>query len=122
MSVDLPSSTEPHVTRRSSSACWACSEIADTFTVLHCSFGEAVVGARLAALGHARCGDLVHDLADRRGVRDDAAGTGHVAHRAEAHGRAERLLAVHALDVIGAGIQHPVAPEDLALVREVDPR
>src|SRR5947208_2737477 len=50
MSVDLPSSTEPHVTRRRSSACCACSEIADTLAVLHRSFREAVVGPRFAAL------------------------------------------------------------------------
>src|SRR2546430_1767155 len=108
MSVDLPSSTEPQVTRRSSSACWACSEIADTFAVLHRSFGETVVCARFAALGDAGRGNLVDDLADRRSVGNDAAGAGHVADGAEAHGRAERLLAVHALDVVGAGVEHAV--------------
>src|SRR6266545_2833184 len=122
MSVDLPSSTEPQVTRRRSSACWAASEIADTLAVLHRGFGEAVVRARLAALGDTGRGDLVDHGADRRRVRDDTAGARHVADGAEPHRRGERLLAVHTLDVVGARVQHPVAPEHLALVREVDPR
>src|SRR3954469_19394497 len=120
MSVDLPSSTEPHVTRRSSSACCACSEIADTFPVLHRSFREAVVGPRLAALGHARRRDLVDDLRDRRGIGYDAAGAGHVADGAEPDARGEGLLTLHALDVVARRIQHPVAPEHLALMRKVD--
>src|SRR6266566_9774964 len=122
ISVDLPSSTEPHVTMRRRSACWAASEIADTLAVLHRGFGEAVVGAGLAALGDPGRGDLVDDRADRRCIGADAARAGHVADRAEAHRRAERLLAVHPLDVVGAGVEHPVAPEHLALVCEVDPR
>src|SRR3954449_4667668 len=122
MSVDLPSSTEPHVTRRRSSACWACSEIADTLAVLHRSLGEAVVGPRLAALGHSRRRDLVDDLGDGCRVGHDAAGARHVADGAEADARAEGLLAVHTLDVLARRIQHPVAPEHLALVREVDLR
>src|SRR4051794_24016105 len=100
MRVDLPSSTEPHVTRRSSSACWACSEVTDTFAVLHRGFGEAVVGARLAALGDTRGGDLVDDGTDRGCIGDDAAGAGHVADRAEAHGCGEWLFGLHALDVL----------------------
>src|ERR1700730_3205336 len=122
MTVDLRSSTEPHVTRRSSSACWACSEIADTLAVLHCGFGEAIVCARLAALGHARRGDLVHDLTDRGRVRNNATGARHVADCAEAHGCGEEIFVVHAFDELARGVKHPVAPEDLAVVREVDPR
>src|SRR5258705_11142497 len=122
MSVDLPSSTDPHVTRRRSSACCACSEIADTLAVLHCCFGEAVVCSRFAALGHAGGGDLVDDGFDGGSVGDDAAGTGHVADCAEAHGRMERSLAVHPLDEVRAGVEHAVALEDFAIVREVDPR
>src|SRR5947207_1518480 len=113
MSVDLPSSTEPHVTMRSRSACCAASEIADTLAVLHRGFGEAVIGARLAALGHAGRRDLVDDLADRRRVADHAARARHVADGAETHRRAEQLLAVHPLDVVAAGVEHPVALEDL---------
>ena len=41
-------------------------------------------------------------VVDRRGVGDDAAGARHVADGAEAHRRGERLLAVHALDEVGA--------------------
>src|SRR6266542_4075893 len=122
MSVDLPSSTEPQVTRRRSSACCAASEIADTLAVLHRCFGEAVVCACLAALGDTGRGDFVDDRADRRRVGDDTAGARHVADGAEPHRRRERLLAVHTLDVVGARVEHPVAPEHLALVREVDPR
>src|SRR3954468_7195310 len=119
MSVDLPSSTEPHVTRRSSRACCACSEIADTLAVLHRCLGKAVVGPRLAALGHARRRDLVDDLCDRRSIRYDAAGAGHVADGTEPDARGEGLLALHALDVVARGIQHPVTPEHLALMGEV---
>src|SRR3954447_6319950 len=122
MSVDLPSSTEPHVTRRRSSACCACSEIADTFPVLHRSFREAVVGPRLAALGHTGRRDLVDDLSDRRSIGHDAAGAGHVADSAEPNTRREGLLILHALDVVARRIQHPIAAEHLALMREVDLR
>src|SRR2546426_9634455 len=131
ISVDLPSSTEPHVTRRRSSAACACSEmaltqvpprarawclewalkIADTLAVLHRGFGEAVVGAGLAALGDTRRGDLVDDLRDRRRVADDAAGAGHVTDGAETHRGGEEILAVHALDVVRARAEHAVAPE-----------
>src|SRR5215208_3969258 len=119
ISVDLPSSTEPAVTRRRSSVPL---EVADTLAVLHRGFGDAVVGARLAALGDAGRHDLGDDLLQRRRVGDDAAGAGHVSDRPEADGRGERLLVGIALDVIAGGIQHPVAAEDLALVREVDRR
>src|SRR5436190_17658804 len=122
MRVDFPSSTEPHVTRRRSSACWAASEIADTLAVLHRSLGEAVVGARLAALGQPRRRDLVDDSADRGRLGDHAAGAGHVADGTEANRGGEGILAVHPLDEGGAGVEHAVAPEDLAFVREVDRR
>ena len=55
-------------------------------------------------------------------VRLDPAGAGHVADGAEAHSRVERLLARQPLDEVGDGVEHPVAPEHLALVREVDRR
>src|SRR5579884_2680001 len=99
MRVDLPSSTEPHVTRRSSSVLWAASEVANALPIFHCCFGEAVVGSGLPALGHARCRDLLHDLLDRRCPRLDASGARHVADRAEEDGGDERILALHALDV-----------------------
>src|SRR5512133_2198644 len=122
MSVDLPSSTEPHVTRRRSSVAWACSEVANALAVLHGRLAESIIGARLAALGDVRCSDLLHDLLDRRRPRLDAARARHVADGSEANRRDERVLALHALDVLRRRIEHPVAAEHLALVREVDAR
>src|SRR5439155_12849585 len=46
----------------------------------------------------------------------------HVADGAEAHRRHERVLAGEPLDVLAGRVEHPVAPEDLPLVREVDRR
>src|SRR6476646_5250591 len=122
MSVDLPSSTEPHVTRRRSSVAWACSEVANALPVFHRGFAEAVVGARLAALGDVGGRDLLHDRLDRGRRRLDTTRARHVADGAEADGGDERVLALHALDVLRRRVQHPVAPEHLALVREVDGR
>src|SRR5436309_988491 len=118
ISVDLPSSTEPAVTSRSSSAL----KVTDTLPVFHRRLAHAVVGARLAALGHARCRDLGHDLLDCRRVRQHTSGAGHVADRAEAHRRRERLLVGIALDEVARCVEHPVAAEDLTVVGEVDRR
>src|SRR5438477_7595014 len=122
MSVDLPSSTEPAVTRRRSSVSRSSLEVANALPVLHRGLAHAVVGARFATLRHARGRDLAHDLVDRRRLADDAAGARHVADGAEAHARAERLLVGKALDETGDRVQHPVALEHVALVREVDRR
>src|SRR4029453_16136452 len=122
MRVDLPSSTEPHVTRRRSSVDWACSEVANALAVLHRRFAEAIVGARLSALGDVRRGDLLHALPHRRRPRLDAAGARHVADGTEPDRGDERVLALQALHVLRDGVEHPVAAEDLALVREVDRR
>ena len=46
----------------------AASEVANALAVLHRRLADAVVGARLAALGDARRGDLGDDLVDRRRV------------------------------------------------------
>src|SRR4051794_38338849 len=54
ISVDLPSSTDPAVARRRVVAL----EVAGNLAVLHGGLGDTVVGARLAALGDARAGDL----------------------------------------------------------------
>src|SRR5438067_13202669 len=94
ISVDLPSSTEPAVTSLSSSAL----KVTDTLAVLHRRLAHAVVGARLAALGHARCRDLGDDLLDRCRIGQHTAGAGHVADRAEAHRCGERLLGGIAAD------------------------
>src|SRR3954452_21761765 len=99
MSVDLPSSTEPAVANRMSSleAVRAGLEIAFTLPVLHRGLGDAVVGARLAALGDAGRGDLRDDVLERRGARLDRAGDDHVADRPVPHGGDERLAG---LDVV----------------------
>src|SRR5256885_410465 len=68
----------------------------------------------------ARRRDLADDLVDRLRVGDDSAGARHVADGAEANGRRERILALHPLDMVGGRVEHAVAPEHLALVREVD--
>src|SRR3954449_404734 len=122
ISVDLPSSTKPAVTRRRSSVSRSSLEVANAFPVFHRGFADAVVGAGLAALGDVRCRDLVHDLVDRRRVAHNTAGARHVADRAEADVRAERLLVREALDELRDGVEHPVAAEHVALVREVDLR
>src|SRR5204862_6246551 len=128
----LPSSTEPAVATRSSVAGWAGAgaggpwplplEVAAPLAVLQGGLGDAVVGARLAALGHARGGDLGHPLLERCRARLDAARARHVADCPVADVRLERLLAVDQLDVRAERVEHPVAAEHLAAVREVDRR
>src|SRR5918994_6038165 len=116
--VDLPSSTEPAVTRRTSSVCMSASEVANALPVFHCGLAGTVVRPRLAALGDpGRC-DLGDDVLERTRLRRDCAGAAHVADGAEADRKAERLLALHSLDEVADGVQHPVAAEDLALVGE----
>src|SRR6478609_9775541 len=122
MSVDLPSSTDPAVTIRSSSVSRNSLEVANALPILHRGFRDAVIGPRLAPFGHARRGDLRHDLVDRGRLADDAAGARHVADGAEAHTGRERLFGGDPLDELRSGVEHAVAPEDLALVREVDRR
>src|SRR6516165_9437863 len=120
--VDLPSSTEPAVTSRSSSLSSISLEVANALPVLHRGLADAVVRARLAALGDPRRRDLVDDLVDRLRLADHAPGAGHIPDGAEANGRGERDLVGEALDEGGVRVEHPVAPEHLALVREVDER
>src|SRR2546421_12468850 len=122
ISVDLPSSTEPAVTSRSSSVSRNSLEVANALPVLHRRFADTVVGTRLATLGDARGCDLGDHLVDRRRVADDPSGARHVADGAEAHGGRDRLLAREALDEVRDGVEHAVALEDFALVREVDRR
>src|SRR3954470_3865297 len=105
---------------RSSSASRNSLEVANALPVLHRRFGDAVVGARLTALGDAGGGDLGDDLVDGGGNAHDATGAGQVAAGAEADRRVERLLVREALDEVGDGVEHPVALEHVALVREVD--
>src|SRR5204862_4437334 len=128
----LPSSTDPAVATRSSVAGWAGAgasgpwplplEVATPLAVLHGGLGHSVVGARLAALCHARGGDLGHHLLERCRARLDAARAGHVADRAVADVGLERLLPVDQLDVGAERVEHPVAAEHLAAVGEVDRR
>src|SRR5919204_770697 len=110
MSVLFPSSTEPAVAMRSvlsrrstTESGWPLPstsvslEVATALAVLHGRLADLVVGARLATLGDARGGDLVHHGLERLGVRLHGAGARHVAHRAVAHAGRERLLAVDQL-------------------------
>src|SRR5581483_1153853 len=122
MRVDLPSSTEPAVTSRSSSVSRISSEVADTLAVLHRRLADAIVRTRLAALGHACRRDLADDVVDRARLAQHAARARHVADRTEADGRPERLLIGVALDEVRDGVEHAVAAEHVALVREVDRR
>src|SRR4051794_14172775 len=132
ISVDLPSSTEPAVARRSRSdratdaaPCpfvpWPL-EVAGNLAVLHGGLADAVVGAGLAALGDLRRGDLGHHVVQGGRGRGDRAGAAHVADRAVADARVERLLALDELDEGRQRVEHPVAAEHLALVGEVDRR
>src|SRR5439155_15576960 len=100
----------------------AISEVANALPIFHRCFAEAIVGAGLAALGDAGRRDLLHDRLDRRRPRLDASRARHVADGAETDRGDERILALDALDVRRDRVQHPVAAEDLALVREVDAR
>src|SRR5215210_1135848 len=128
ISVDLPSSTEPAVATRSiSGSSRGCRdpregplEVPDSLAVFHGGFGDAVVGARLAALGHARGGDLGDDVLERGGARAHGARAAHVADRTVADPLGERLLAVHALDEVADRVEHPVTLEHLALVGHVE--
>src|SRR4051794_11204830 len=134
ISVDLPSSTEPAVARRSRSERatepypwplrpwpWPL-EVAGNLAVLHRGLARAVVGARLAALGDLRGGDLGDDRVELGGGRGDGARAAHVADGPVAHARRERRLALDQLDVGRQRVEHPVAAEHLALVGEVDRR
>src|SRR4051812_6798072 len=131
ISVDLPSSTEPAVARRSRSErateppwpLWPLPlEVAGNLAVLHRGLADPVVGPRLAALGDLRRRDLRDDVVQGGRGRRDRAGAAHVADRAIADARLERLLALDELDVGRERIEHAVAPEHLALVGEVDRR
>src|SRR6266487_140377 len=111
ISVDLPSSTEPAVTSRSSSVssierevAIGGLEVANALPVLHRGLADAVVGARLAPFGDPGRGDLADDLLDRRRLADDASGAAHVSDRAEPHRRPKRHLAGVAFDELGGGV------------------
>src|SRR3954469_21305301 len=144
ISVDLPSSSAPPVrvvcprspgpavARRSRSERatepypwplrpWPL-EVAGNLAVLHRGLADAVVRARLAALGDLRGGDLGDDRVERRGGRSDGARAAHVADGPVAHALRERLFALDQLDVGRQRVEHPVAAEHLALVSEVDRR
>src|SRR6478609_3204048 len=121
MRVDLPSSTEPAVAKRRSSAITprpllafarpmpTPSEIAFLLAVFHAGLADAVVGSGRAALGEAGGGDLEDDVVDRGGRRLDATGAGGIADGAEAHEGLEHLLALLRRDERPDGEQHAVA-------------
>src|SRR3984957_16100179 len=120
ISVLLPSSTDPAVVKRSRSS--VILEIPCLLAVLHRRLRDAVIGACLAPLGDARRRDLQHDLLQRRRPRAHAARAAHVAHRAVAHRLVEHRLALDQLRALAPCVQHVVALEHRALVREVDRR
>src|SRR5690348_8642516 len=93
-------------------------EVALALAVLHGRLGDAVVGARLPALGDTGGGYLGHHLLERDGRGADRAGTGHVPDGAVADRFLERLLAVDQLDELVVGVEHSVAAEHLARMRE----
>ena len=123
ISVVLPSSTEPAVAMRSiSGGARADQKYPSRLRSSIAASDDAVVGAGLAALGHARGGDLARRRPRRRRLRAHGAGDRHVADGAVADRRHERRLVLVARDVLGVGQQHPVALEHLAVVGEVDRR
>src|SRR5690606_10309786 len=65
---------------------------------------------------------LLDHLLDRPRTAAHRAGAAHVAHGPEADRLVEELLAGEQLGEGRARVEHPVALEDLALVREVDAR
>src|SRR4029079_13346161 len=121
ISVDLPSSTLPSVANRSG-ASRDTSEVADTLAVFHPRFGDAVIGPGRTALGDPGDGGLGDDVLDGERRRLDRGRAGGVADRAEPHRRLERCLAVEHPHVAVDGHQHPVTPEDVALVGVVQRR
>src|SRR5437764_10556629 len=98
------------------------SEVANSFAVLHGRLTRSIVGARLPSLGDVRRRDLGDDILERRCGRLHATRTAHVSDGAEPNRRRERLLVGIALDECADGVEHSIAPEDLAVVREVDRR
>src|SRR5690606_31419392 len=98
------------------------SEVPFALAVFHRRLGEAVVGARRAALGDARRRDLLDHLVDRGGPAAHRARARHVADRAEADGLLEDRLAGQHLEARRRRVEHPVALEPRALAREVELR
>src|SRR5262249_31923883 len=83
---------------------------------------SAGVPPGLAALGDPGRRDLGDDLLQRACLRANTPGARHVPDGTEANGGDERLLVRVALDELRGGVEHAVAREDLAFVREVDGR
>src|SRR6478735_2984842 len=118
--VDLPSSTDPAVARRSSVA--AILEITLLLAVLHGGLGDPVVGARGAALGQRGGGHLEDDVGVRAGRGVDRPGARHVTDGAVAHEPGLDRLVVSGLAHRADGEPHAVPVEDLALVGVVERR
>src|SRR3954462_5495464 len=83
-------------------------EVPGNLAVLHRGLADAVVRARLAALGDLRRGDLRDDVVQRRRGRRDRARAVHVADRPVADAGVEGLLAVDELDVWRQRVEHAV--------------
>src|SRR3954453_1399503 len=142
MSVLLPSSTEPAVAMRrmslraiamscacSAAAEWSrpalrreASEVPLLLPVLHGGVTDLVVATGGAALGHAGHRDLGDDLLDGGRVREHGGGEVGVADRAVAHRLPADLLAVPRRDELVDLVEHPLALDDVALLREVQRR
>src|SRR5579871_4316185 len=138
ISVDLPSSTEPAVAKRSISirrspggrgrrggpgGGSAPSEVPLPLAVLHRRLRRAVVDAGRPALGDAGDRGLGDHRLDVGGERLDRRRAGHVPDGAVADAGDEGLLLAQALPwhrVRPERQQHPVAAEDLAAVGEID--
>ncbi len=116
------------MTRRSSSCRQSSSGAAavrssQRASVLHRRFADTRSSARVSPRSVTFVAAISSTTSSSvRALAQDAAGAGHVADGAEAHGRRERLLVREPLDEVGGGVQHPVAAEHVALVREVDRR
>src|SRR6478735_7588998 len=118
--VDLPSSTDPAVARRSSVA--AILEIPFLLAVLHGGLGDPVVGARGAALGQRGGGHLEDDVGVRAGRGVDRPGARHVTDGAVAHEPGLDRLVASGLAHRADGEPHAVPVADLALVGVVERR
>src|SRR5947209_3191198 len=95
-------------------------EVSLALTILHRRLCYPIVGPSLTAFGDPRGGDLVDDRFERRRAGGHGARAGHVADGAVPHRGLERLLAVDQLHELAVGVEHAVAAEHLARMREVD--
>src|SRR5699024_8823127 len=132
--VDLPSSTDPAVAKRSSvfvcvgdspgvarwSVVVSSSEVPVLLSVFHGRGRDPVVGTCGSAFGHGGRGHLGEDRVDIGRLRVDGAGAGHIADGAVAHGPSDHGLVLARGGELAGGPPHAVAVEHLAFVGEVE--